>query len=135
MGFEVIRFAIRTCEPELVDEQDRAELPKTRLILGVGITGLLYHLVLVFLTRPIRFLQAVWMALKFGAVSRTRILKHLAYLAEACVLLHWVTDASISHIHAHFGTNSTTVVLLCRMLGGPAYSVTVHGHEGVRSTL
>ncbi len=129
LGVEVMRFAIRACEPELVDEQDRAELPKTRLILGVGITGLLYHLVLVFLTRPIRFLQAGWIALKFGAVSRRGILKHLAYLAEACVLLHWVTDASIAHIHAHFGTNSTTVVLLCRMLGGPPYSFTVHGPE------
>ena len=77
LGVEVMRFAIRACEAELVDQQDRAELPKTRLILGVGITGLLYHLVLVFLTRPIRFLQAGWMALKLGAVSRTGILKHL----------------------------------------------------------
>lgn len=32
-------------------------------------------------------------------------------------------------MHAHFGTNSTEVVMLANVLGGPAYSFTVHGPE------
>jgi glycosyltransferase involved in cell wall biosynthesis len=32
-------------------------------------------------------------------------------------------------VHAHFGTNSTTVAMLCQELGGPTYSFTVHGPE------
>jgi glycosyltransferase involved in cell wall biosynthesis len=35
----------------------------------------------------------------------------------------------INHVHTHFGTNSTTVALLTRVLGGPRYSFTVHGPE------
>ena len=34
-----------------------------------------------------------------------------------------------SALHAHFGTNSADVALLCRLLGGPTYSVTIHGPE------
>jgi glycosyltransferase involved in cell wall biosynthesis len=35
----------------------------------------------------------------------------------------------VAHIHAHFGTNSAEVVLLARALGGPTYSLTIHGSE------
>jgi len=38
-------------------------------------------------------------------------------------------DAGISHVHAHFGTNSAEVALLIRLLGGPEYSFTVHGPD------
>jgi colanic acid/amylovoran biosynthesis glycosyltransferase len=33
------------------------------------------------------------------------------------------------HVHAHFGTNSTTVAMLVAALGGPGYSFHVHGPE------
>ena len=52
---------------------------------------------------------------------------HLAYLAEACLLRRWADRDGVEHIHVHFGTNPATVALLCRMLGGPSYSLTVHG--------
>jgi colanic acid/amylovoran biosynthesis glycosyltransferase len=35
----------------------------------------------------------------------------------------------VQHLHAHFGTNSAAVALLCRHLGGPPFSFTVHGPE------
>jgi glycosyltransferase involved in cell wall biosynthesis len=44
-------------------------------------------------------------------------------------LLDWSRDLKIDHVHAHYGGNSTTVALLCRMLGGPPYSFTTHGPE------
>ena len=34
-----------------------------------------------------------------------------------------------THVHAHFGTNSAAVAMLCRTLGGPPYSFTIHGPE------
>jgi glycosyltransferase involved in cell wall biosynthesis len=40
-----------------------------------------------------------------------------------------VLSPQTDHIHAHFGTNSTAVAMLCHLLGGPAYSFTVHGPE------
>ena len=36
---------------------------------------------------------------------------------------------AIDHVHAHFGTNSTVVALLARIMGGPPFSFTAHGPE------
>jgi glycosyltransferase involved in cell wall biosynthesis len=128
-GIKILRFAIRSCTTELVDQADKLELEKTQVVLETGKTGLVIALIRTSLTRPIRFLQGLWLALKVGWHSQRGILYHLVYLAEACVLLHWWRQAGVAHVHAHFGTNSTTVAMLCRAIGGPPYSFTVHGPE------
>jgi colanic acid/amylovoran biosynthesis glycosyltransferase len=129
IGISVARYSIRPCGEELVDSEDRTELEKTRFVLGVGIIGLLANLLRVAITKPILFLKTLKLTLAIAWGSERGILIHLAYLAEACVLLNWFASAQISHVHAHFGTNSTAVAMLCHVLGGPPYSFTVHGPE------
>jgi glycosyltransferase involved in cell wall biosynthesis len=68
-------------------------------------------------------------SLRFGRRSDRGTLRHLIYLAEACVLVDWMRRDGVEHLHAHFGTNSATVALLARELGGPQFSFTVHGPE------
>jgi colanic acid/amylovoran biosynthesis glycosyltransferase len=128
-GMTVLRFAMRDCAEELVDEADRQELAKTRFVLSVGAVGLLKGLLQIAFRQPTRFIHTLGMTLKLGWRSESGILKHLIYLAEACVLLDWLTAAQVAHLHAHFGTNPATVALLCQQLGGPPYSFTVHGPE------
>lgn len=128
-GLRIERFAMRACSAELVDPADQQELSRTRLVLSVGAIGLLTSLLQVASTRPVRFLQALGLALSLSRGAEQGLLHHLAYLAEACVLLGWFSQANVAHVHAHFGTNSTTVALLCNALGGPPYSFTVHGPE------
>ena len=99
---QVARFSIRSCGTELVDKADKLELDRTRVVLGSGMIGLLFGLIRVALTRPIRFLQTLWLTLKLGWCSERGILLHLAYLAEACILLRWFKDAGVTHVHAHF---------------------------------
>ena len=128
-GLHVERFAMRACSAELVDPADQQELSRTRLVLSVGAIGLLTRLLWVASSRPGRFLQTLGQALALSRGSEQGMLRHLVYLAEACVLLGWFSQAQVAHVHAHFGTNSTTVALLCNALGGPPYSFTVHGPE------
>ena len=80
-------------------------------------------------TRPRCFLRAALSAWKLGRIAGYGRPKHLIYLAEACVLLRWLRRDGVDHLHAHFGTNPAEVALLCRQLGGPPYSFTVHGPE------
>ena len=127
---QVHRFSIRS-PAELVDRADLLELEKTRFVLGVGVVGLLLALLRTFITRPKRFLDAALLAIKIGWCKDRGILIHLAYLAEACVLLGWIEDADIDHIHAHFAFNPTTVAMLCHVLGDIPYSFTVHGPESI----
>lgn len=128
-GILVERFSIRSCESELVDEADKQEWEKTHYVLKRGVTSLLVSLLRTAITRPIRFLKALQLTFKIGWRSDRGILLNLAYLAEACTLLDWFSDMGITHVHAHFGINPTAVAMLCRVLGGPPYSFTVHGPE------
>jgi glycosyltransferase involved in cell wall biosynthesis len=128
-GVEVLRYSIRaTSESEVVDPADRLERGKTRVLLQSGLGPLLGALLVAAFSRPLRFLQAAGTAWALGIRSGRRI-HHLAYLAEACRLRGWLRRDSVRHLHAHFGTNPAAVALLCRILGGPPYSFTVHGPE------
>lgn len=68
-------------------------------------------------------------ALSLGFYDNCRFIANLIYLLEACRLLKICKKEGVQHVHAHFGTNSTSVVMLCRIIGGPKYSFTVHGPE------
>jgi colanic acid/amylovoran biosynthesis glycosyltransferase len=128
-GLSVARFSIRSCEAELVDLEDKLELQKTQVVLSIGIFNLLFYLLSVAITQPICWLRSMGLAIKIGLNSDRGVLRHLIYLAEACVLLRRWRNSGITHVHAHFGTNSTTVAMLCSALGGPPYSFTVHGPD------
>ena len=128
-GLEIKRFALRSCDAELVDEADKRELSQTQYILSVGLAGLLTALLRTAIASPSYFFKALALAVKVGWKSERGLIYHLIYLAEACVLLSWLRKGDISHVHSHFGTNATTVAMLCHILGGPSYSFTVHGPE------
>lgn len=128
-GITVARFSIRSCAQELVDADDIEELGKTQVVLDQRWINLLLWIGRVVVQRPLAFLMALGLAFKLGFRKEIGTLYHLAYLAEACVLLGWFEAANIDHVHAHFGTNSTTVAMLCRALGGPPYSFTAHGPD------
>jgi colanic acid/amylovoran biosynthesis glycosyltransferase len=128
-GRPVRRYAVRAWDTGLVDAEDQAEAARTRRILDVGLPGLMASLMVTALTRPSRFARALASAWKLGGVSDRGRLVHLVYLAEACRLRSWLEQDGITHLHVHFGSNSTTVALLCRLVGGPPYSFTVHGPE------
>lgn len=128
-GVEVLRFSLRPLNEKLVSEADREELARTRIVLDQGLLGHALALAALALLRPAALARALSIALRLGWRSDRGLLRHLAYLAEACVLTRWLHSGGAEHLHAHFGTNSATVALLCHQLGGPNYSFTVHGPE------
>ena len=129
-GFEVQRVALRGWDTPVPDEEDRTERDRTRYVLRNGAYALVLPAVRCLLKSPVRFFAAVALAMKMSRASRERpMVYHLAYLAEACVVLSWVKAFGARHVHAHFGTNSAEVAMLTRALGGPPFSFTVHGPD------
>ncbi|MGW8466038.1 glycosyltransferase [Pseudomonas sp. CLCA07] len=126
---EVQRIALRGWDAELVDAEDVSERDKTLYVLQGGVKDLLVPVFQVLRAKPRRFLSALWLALRMGRHADRPLPYHLVYLFEACRLLSWLEAFGAEHVHAHFGTNSTEVVMLANALGGPAYSFTVHGPE------
>ena len=129
LGRPVLRYTLRAVDGPLVDEGDRLERGRTRAVLGVGGKGLALALAREAIGRPGAFARALKLAVELGRPSERGVPIHLVYLAEACVLRRWLAEEEVGHVHAHFGTNSTTVAALCRALGGPPFSFTVHGPE------
>ena len=128
LGFEVARFSIRDTGFEHPEEADRHEARRTRVLLRRPL-GLMLAGFGLLLTRPVRFARALKLAWRAGRGSDRGLLRHIIYLLEACRLIRWLDAARCRHLHAHFGTNPAAVAMLCRVLGGPPYSFTVHGPD------
>jgi glycosyltransferase involved in cell wall biosynthesis len=128
-GVEVLRFSLRPLNQELVSEVDRSEHARTRMVLGAGVVAHALAVAAIALRRPLSLVRALALTVQMGWRSDRGLLRHLAYLAEACVLARWLRNARADHLHAHFGTNSAAVALLCHEVGGPTFSFTVHGSE------
>jgi glycosyltransferase involved in cell wall biosynthesis len=131
LGVEVTRFSVRPPPVSLVDPGDQAEAKKTRVLLGGGAAVALARATLAAaLGAPGAFGRALGAAIRLGRRSERGVLRHLIYLAEACLLVRWLrAEGDVRHVHAHFGTNPAALVMLARLLGGPSYSFTVHGPE------
>ena len=129
LGHEVKRFALRSDEAELVDPADQEEFTKTAYVLSESKKVIIESCLSTIISQPVNFMTTFFKALKIGYGSDRGVLRHIIYLVESCVLLKWQQEHAIQHIHAHFGTNSTTVVMLTHFLGGAGYSFTVHGPE------
>ncbi|WP_417585072.1 glycosyltransferase family 4 protein [Nitrincola sp.] len=128
-GLNVVRVASTNNPAELVDQEDLDELPKTRLLVKGQAKALLKALVKISLKKPGPFFSALKLALRMAGRANYRYVHHLAYLAEAALLLEICEAEQVEHIHAHFGTNPAAIATLARLLGGPTYSFTVHGPE------
>lgn len=130
-GVVVERFSVRDTGA-VTDADDQQEAERTHVLLRTnvgGAVGLATSLAGAFVRAPLRTLGTARMALRLGGSSDRGRLVHLAYLAEAASLLGQCKRRGVTHVHAHFGTNSTTVALLCEALGGPGFSFTAHGPE------
>ena len=82
-GHDVLRLSVRTPTSRLVDPRDLAEQPRTEVVLAAPVAiarSVLGNLLL----RPARFLRALATTLAMSRTSDRGLLRHLAYLAEAC---------------------------------------------------
>ena len=79
------------------------------------------------ITRPAQFVDALRTTYKLWKASDRGWIKHLAYLVEAASLLPVLKRDNVEHIHVHFGKNADDVALMIKKLGGPGYSLMIHG--------
>ena len=128
-GTPVKRFAVRRWADRLVDPQDQAEATRTQYLLSGNAAGLIAAFLVELVTRPHRVARALPAWLGLIRAAKGRLVQHIAYLLEAATLRRETAKAGISHVHCHYCTNSAAVAMLCRLMGGPRYSFTVHGPD------
>jgi glycosyltransferase involved in cell wall biosynthesis len=127
-GHVVLRLSIRRSASPLADDADLRESDRTFVCLEARWSSFAAALIAA-IARPASFAAATIAML--GALWRSHgsAVRHLAYLLEATVLLREVRRHRCQHVHVHFGTNSAAAARLMRLLGGPPYSLTLHGPD------
>jgi glycosyltransferase involved in cell wall biosynthesis len=95
-----------------------------------GILGALLHL----LRHPGRLLRAIRYVLGLAQMPLYRRVVLLALVPAAARLVRIASARSLDHVHIHSCANAAHVGALARILGGPPYSLTLHGDLPVYGT-
>jgi glycosyltransferase involved in cell wall biosynthesis len=131
-GHAVLRISIRKPAASMtVDPADEAERERTIFCLAAGPQALLAAVARALVRAPGASLASLAEVLRMGLGPERGVLAKLAYWVEACFVLSVLRRERIEHLHVHFGTNAATVALLVRRLGGPPFSMTVHGPDEI----
>lgn len=133
-GHEIARYAIRPWEQTLVDPVDIADQARTTYLITAGVGTLVGATLREMATNPRGVARAARSLFTLARKSGWKLVHHAAYFMEAVALKQKTTAAGITHIHAHFSTNSAAVALLAHRMGGPKYSFTVHGPDELLDT-
>ncbi len=128
-GFDVRRYAIRPWDQKLVDPKDIEEENRTFYILRQGSLSMVKRFLRELFSNPVGLVRGFGMAVKLMRVASGKRLLQFAYFLEAIVLKQQTALDGIDHLHTHFSTNSATVALLAHKMGGPRYSMTIHGPD------
>jgi colanic acid/amylovoran biosynthesis glycosyltransferase len=128
LGHSVLRLSIRRPTSHLVDALDLSEYDKTHYLLARP-AALALATARALLLNPLRFGRALAKTLALARRSARGLVRHFAYLAEACLVRDLLRRERCEHLHVHFGTNAAAVGLLSHALGGPPWSFTAHGPD------
>lgn len=79
------------------------------------------------LGRPRRLFSALRYIASLKQTPAKSKIKLLGILLVAADLMHYSRDRQIQHLHVHSCADSAHLAALCRLLGGPTYSLVLHG--------
>ena len=126
LGHSVERFSIRPGGP-IADPADVREADKTHYLLQQSLLTHTISVLRLLLTRPVKVIKAIRASWAMWKVSNRGLVRHAAYFVEACTLCGLLQRKQVQHVHVHFGKNAADVARLAAILGGPSYSMQIHG--------
>jgi len=128
LGFSIRRLAIRA-GTVVVDAEDLREESLTLHLLSQPRSKLAIWALRGLWRAGLRSIGAFATATRLSRASERGPLRHVAYFVEALALLDHLVRMGVEHVHVHFGPNAAAVALLVKQLGGPRFSMPVHGPD------
>ncbi len=126
LGYEIERFALQGGEAD-VEQADKVEAQKTTHLLGESWGQFFRQAFGGMLAAGKKLPAAMAEVFILSRASDRGLLRHVAYLFESLMFLTICRKRGVEHVHVHFGTNAATVAYLTNLMGGPRFSVMVHG--------
>ncbi|MCA9211487.1 MAG: glycosyltransferase family 4 protein [Planctomycetales bacterium] len=131
LGFEIdtssINAADRGKEGLVADEAKEAEL--TYYIKPDGITGAIAAHIKTMVGNPIGYVRGWKRVSKLGKLDVKGLAMNVAYFTEALMTGVWMKRKKQTHLHAHLGSQATTVAMYTKDVFGITFSATVHGPD------
>ena len=129
-GFHVMTASIRRPgNLEKMTADEKADANKTLYIKDSSVLKVVAsHLALLF-TNPKPYFFMLRQSVIFSRMGFRNILKAMAYFAETGVLLRWMQNHQMTHVHVHFANPAATVAMIAATYGTIGYSMSVHGPD------
>jgi glycosyltransferase involved in cell wall biosynthesis len=126
LGFDIPVASIRAADRpfDRLSPEEQREQRTTFYVKPRGVFGILGVNVQVFFQRPLRYIRALFYALRLAGWNVQAAFFNLAYLAEAAVVVDWMRRQKLARLHMHF---TSTVGLLAGHLAPLRLSATIHG--------
>jgi len=129
-GFEVYTCSLnKPAETELLTDEYRDEFNNTFYIKATDPVAILAAHLNDLFRSPIKYLSSLYFALTSHTGGFRNALWNFFYFAEAGILAHWARRNRIQHIHVHFANAASSVAMLSARMGGPPFTVRVHGPD------
>ena len=79
------------------------------------------------LSSPRRYFAALALAWTICPPGIRAMMRHVAYFAEAAMLVRLLEKHRLSHLHNHYADSSCSVAVIAAVMGGFTFSFTIHG--------
>lgn len=130
MGIEVFPVSVNpAAHLDQMSPEEQSEAAQTLTLKTMGIWRGLACLFQVAAQSPFGFLAMCLHALSWWVKGPKSPLKAMGYLAQAILVIPWLKQHGINHIHEHFGNPTAMVAMLIKTYGAAKYSLTIHGPD------
>jgi glycosyltransferase involved in cell wall biosynthesis len=128
-GANVRTYSLRKPSPAHFSQEAFSIYSSTYYLLPVRLSTLLKAQLRFMVLSPVRYVRALWKMLE-GTHNRAKDrVRSLLHFGEGVVLSDRMLSDGITHIHAHFASQSTSVARVVHLLTGISYSFTGHAHD------
>lgn len=129
-GLKVHTCSIRKSENvQQMSDLEKEEAAQTYCIKKTPILEILGMHLWIFLLSPLGYWRMIKKTFKIWRRNPSYLIRSIGYLAEAGILLYWMREKKIKHIHVHFANPASTVTLIACRYGGISFSLSVHGPD------
>lgn len=129
-GFQVTPISVhRQSNLDVMTGDERREAENTLVMTSLGLASILAAHLGVLRRSPAGYARMTATALTLVTKGPKHPFKALAYWAEAGILLSWMHQAGIRHVHEHFAAPTAIVAMLAKRYGSVSYSLSVHGPD------
>jgi len=130
VGFDITPVSVhRQANLEVMTKRERQEAANTLVMTRQRLPAILTAHLRILLRSPMGYMRMTASALSLLAKGPKNPFKALAYWVEAGILLDWMRQRGIRHIHEHFAAPTAIVAMLAKRYGGVSYSISMHGPD------